>query len=138
MFVRQSLAKDFAAGKMPVDLSFLPPRCAIEDARVILIGALNVPAAGLAVGAARRLLDATETVNHRSSGIGLGGAETIMAGRDGTLPAAIAQNAAAPIELSWPLSFRDPRFIEPSDHSPATDTYRGKTLDLYWAKPTDI
>lgn len=137
---RTSASKPFASGKMQFDLSFLPPKHAIDAMYVVVGGEFNVPAAGVTSDQQTRLLDGIECERRlRSSGLGLSVQDWLVLGKDQQRPAQIAgPNANAAMELYWPIGFRDLRGIEATDSPPATDFYLGKTLDVYWAKPADL
>lgn len=137
--IRISASKVWAAGKMSFDLDFLPKGYRIDAAFVELDGTLNVPAAGLTSDQQTRLLANVESERRlRIDGLGLSTADWHQAGKDFVRPADIAVGAAQPVNMVWPIGWREERGIEPTDTSPATDFYRGKTLDVYWANPTDI
>lgn len=137
--IRLSRSIAWAAGKNSFDLDFLPKGYRIDTAFIELDGTLNVPAAGLTPEQQRRLLASVESERRlRVDGLGLDGLNWHMLGRDFQRPAAIAVNAAAPVDLVWPINWRDERGIDPGDAPPATDFYKGKTLDVYMANPTDI
>jgi hypothetical protein len=130
----------FAPGKMAFDLDKLQVEGYRIDALFVeLDGTANVPAAGLTSDQQTRLLDAVESERRlNGDGLGMSALDWQQCGKDFVRPAAIAVNAAAPIHMVWPIGWRDERAIEPTDHSPAVAFYSGKTLNLYWAKPTDI
>jgi hypothetical protein len=137
--VRTTASKPFAPGKMQFDLDFLAKHQRIDGALVELLGALNVPAAGVTSDQQTRLLASVECGRRlRSDGLGSSALDWMIKGRDLVRPADVAQNAAAPIAMAFPLEFRDERSVEPTDSSVATEFYRGQTLDIYWANPTDI
>lgn len=138
-FIRKSASKAYASGKQQFDMSFLPPKAAIDAAFIVMSGALNVPAAGITAAQQRRLVDSVECERRfRSSGLGLAALTRVVRGCDKTATADIATGAAQAIDLAWPITFRDPRGEEATDAPPATDFYVGKTLDVYMAKATDI
>lgn len=137
---RVSSSKAHAAGKMQFDLDFLPKGYVIDSAYVRMVGTLNVPAAGLTALQQVRLLAQADCDGRRlrSDGLGLAYQDHHVQGRRAMNPVALAVNAAAAFDHYWPISFRDPRGVEPAEHSPATEFYKGKTLDVSWATPTDI
>lgn len=136
---RVSESKPFVIGKTPFDLSFLAPKMRIDAAFVVLDGAMNVPAAGATAIQLQRILDDVQQERRiRCGGLGLQTLDHVHRGRRALAPAAIAQNAAAPVQLAWPLVFRDERGVEVGDHPPATDFYAGKTLDLFFMDPANI
>lgn len=137
--VRSSASKPFAVGKMQFDLDFLPAGYRIDGALVEVAGTLNVPAAGLTSDQQTRLLASIECERRlRSDGIGMSALDWMQKGKDLVRPADIAVNAAAAFAMVYPVDFRDDRSVEPTDSSVATEFYRNRTLDVYWANPTDI
>lgn len=137
--VRISASKAWAAGKMPVDLDFLPRGYVIDAAFVEMDGTLNVPAAGITSDQQTRLLSNVESERRlRIDGLGLSTADWHQMGKDAVRPANIAVGAAQPFNMTWPIGWNDRRGIDPTDAPPATDFYKGKTLDLYFADPTTI
>ena len=137
--IRITPSKAFAPGKMSFDMDLLPRGYRIDAAFIELDGTLNVPAAGLTSDQQTRLLQLVESERRlRIDGLGLSTLDWHMSGKDFVRPADIAVNAAAPVNMVWPIGWRDERGIEPGDAPPATDFYRNKTLDAYWSVPTDI
>lgn len=137
--IRVSQSKPFAVGKMPFDLDTLPKGYRITDVMVELDGTLNVPAAGVTSDQLTRLVDIVESDRRlRSDGLGLSALDWQQQGKDLVRPADIAVGAAQPINMVWPLGWKDERGIDPGDSPPATDFYAGKTLDIYWKDPTTL
>jgi hypothetical protein len=137
--IRSSEPKPFVIGKVPFDLSFLPPGMGIDAAFVVLDGALNVPAAGVTSVQLQRLLDDCQQERRiRAGGLGQQTLDHLHRGRRALAPAAIAVGAAQAAQVAWPLVLRDSRAIDPTDHPPATDYYQGKTLDCFFIDPTTI
>lgn len=138
--IRLSEPKPFIAGKVPFDLSFLPPDMNIDAVYAVVAGALNVPAAGVTALQLQRLLDNTEQERRiKASGLGLQVLDHQHAGRRAFAPAAIVgPNAAAAVELAWPLAFADTRGVDVGDHPPSTSHYANKTWDLYFKDPASL
>jgi hypothetical protein len=137
--IRLSRSYPFAVGKLPLDLDFLPKDYRIDAVFVELDGTLNVPVAGTTSDQLRRLLDSVQSERRlNSDGVGVDGYAWHQAGREWQRVANIAQNAAAPANLSWLLNWRDERGVEAGDAPPATNFYAGKTLDLYFKDPATI
>lgn len=138
--VRLSEPKPFVIGKVPFDLSFLPPKMSIDAVFAVLDGGLNVPAAGVTSVQLQQLVDNVEQERRiKASGLGLHTLDHQHNSRRAFAPAAIAgPNAAAAVQLAWPLAFADSRGVDIGDHPPATDHYASKTLDVYFKDPAGI
>ncbi len=138
--IRKTAEQAFAIGKMQFPTTVLPKGYRIDDAFLVLRGALNVPAAGVTSDQLTRLVLLAECERrYRTDGIGINALDWVKEGRDLSRPANIAVGAAQAVELFWPLSIgHDPRGVETKDNAPATDFYLGRFFDVHWKDPAVI
>jgi hypothetical protein len=130
-----------AGGKVPFEFSsFVPPRAAIDALILTIRGvATTVPAGDWSGALQRALFDTVELDRRlRIPGIGLGALAQLMLGKDMFQAAVVTAGAGKAFEVSVPLYYRDPNAYEPADHAPASDWYRGTTLNVNVKKAADV
>lgn len=128
-----------AGGKLPFNFDFAPSKYRIAAAFVEFDGTIDVPAAGVTAEQLTQLVSAIECERRlRTTGLGESAMDWVVNMKDVVRPLALAVGAGQALKMYWPITFRDPRNVSPEDTAPATDFYKGKTLDVYCAKPSDL
>jgi hypothetical protein len=138
---RVSAGQNFltGGGKLQFPTEFLPILNRVEALFIEISAVVDVPAAGLTSEQATMLVDLVECERRvRTTGLGIDGEDWLLNGKDVTRPAALAVGNGQALELFYPLSYRDPRGVEPMDGALPVEFIRGKTVDVHLKRPSDI
>lgn len=134
------LAIPVAGGKVSIPLdALLIAGHRIDTLAIVAEMNSDVPGAGVTVAQQRNVIKAVDCGRRiEAASLGLFALDWQLNGGDAQPPTPLIAGAGQSTEHSFAVAFRDPRFIEPTDFSPATKFYAGATLDVTFAKLADI